>query len=219
MKRDALYSSLFDNAPVMMHSIDRAGRLVAVNKAWLEKLGYQRDEIIGRKSMFFLTEESRAYAESRALPKFFEAGNSTDVAYTFVKKNGEPLDVLLSAVSVKNPKGGFAHSVAMLVDVSASPVAAQQLGFTGRSGQVSEGRISHPSVPHIIARFETLVNREVQVLELLVGGMSNKQMAAELNLSPKTVEVYRGRLNKKMHARSFAELVRMAIVIGMGRFQ
>ena len=56
------------------------------------------------------------------------------------------------------------------------------------------------------------------MVELLVEGISNKQMATALNLSSKTVEVYRGRLNKKMQARSFAELVRMAIVVGVGTF-
>ena len=112
MKRDALYGSLLEIAPVIMHSIDRAGRLVAVNNAWLEKLGYRRSEVIGRKSTDFLTEESRVYAESSALPRFLK-----DVPFTFVRKSNESLKMLLSAVQVKNDAGEFAHATAVLIEV------------------------------------------------------------------------------------------------------
>ena len=45
---------IFESAPVMMHSIDRDGRIVAVNREWLKRLGYERDEVLGRKSIDFL---------------------------------------------------------------------------------------------------------------------------------------------------------------------
>ena len=78
----------------MMHSIDRTGRIVSVNDAWLSNLGYGRDEVIGRKSTSFLTRESRAYAEYSALPRFFEAGEAREIVYTYVKKNGETMNLL-----------------------------------------------------------------------------------------------------------------------------
>ena len=60
-------------------------------------------------------------------------------------------------------------------------------------------------------RFTTCTARELQVLDQLVGGASNKQVADALDISIKTVEVHRARLMEKTAARSFAELVRFAL--------
>ena len=58
--------------------------------------------------------------------------------------------------------------------------------------------------------FERLTHRERQVFVLVSSGMLNKQIAAHLDITEFTVQVHRGRVMKKMCARSFAALVRMA---------
>ncbi|MCP3867996.1 MAG: response regulator transcription factor [Gammaproteobacteria bacterium] len=57
-----------------------------------------------------------------------------------------------------------------------------------------------------------LTDREQQVLHLIVGGNMNKQIAATLCVSEKTVEVHRSRVMKKLEARSVAELVRAVLI-------
>jgi FixJ family two-component response regulator len=66
------------------------------------------------------------------------------------------------------------------------------------------------SLADLSARYRTLTEREREVLQLVVTGRANKQIAAELKLSLVTVKVHRGQVMRKMQAKSIAELVRMA---------
>ena len=63
--------------------------------------------------------------------------------------------------------------------------------------------------------YETLTSREREVMALVAAGLMNKQIAAELNISEVTVKVHRGHVMSKMGARSLAELVRMAGILGL----
>jgi FixJ family two-component response regulator len=71
------------------------------------------------------------------------------------------------------------------------------------------------SLAALKARYHELTERERQVMNLVVAGRVNKQIAAELGLSVVTVKVHRGQVMRKMLAKSVAELVRMADRLGL----
>ena len=64
-------------------------------------------------------------------------------------------------------------------------------------------------------RLAMLSNRERDVLEGLVAGRANKQIAFDLGISPRTVEIYRANLMTKMEAATLSDLVRMAVIAGI----
>jgi len=81
----------------------------------------------------------------------------------------------------------------------------QQAGSAKRQNERAE----------IEGRLATLSPRERDVLGGLVAGRANKQIAFELGISPRTVEIYRANLMDKMQAGSLSDLVRMALIVGM----
>ncbi|KAA0578505.1 response regulator transcription factor [Azospirillum sp. B21] len=83
---------------------------------------------------------------------------------------------------------------------------------------VSEQSASPPAVsapPEVLDRLAALTPREMDVLRWLVAGKSNKVIAFELSISPRTVEIHRARVMEKMRADSLPTLVRMAIAAGV----
>lgn len=93
------------------------------------------------------------------------------------------------------------------------------------SGNVMLDRIKNAVMQHGLARnqkaanndilqmMQTLTKREKQVMDFVVGGMHNKDIASELGISIKTVEVHRANVMSKMQAKSVADLVRMRLFI------
>jgi len=75
-----------------------------------------------------------------------------------------------------------------------------------------QDRIARSRRAEIVRRLGLLTHREREVLDLVVGGKANKEIAALLGLSPKTVEVHRSHVMEKMEASSVAELVRLTLV-------
>ena len=75
----------------------------------------------------------------------------------------------------------------------------------------SRKRDASAEAEYAIKLISLLTPREVEVLEQLVAGRSNKHTANELSISPRTVEIHRARIMDKLQARSLSDLVRTAI--------
>ncbi|MFQ5764558.1 MAG: PAS domain S-box protein [Rhodospirillales bacterium] len=121
------FRHIYENTPVMLHSIGKDGRLLSVSDYWLKVLGYERDEVLGQKAVKFMTKECARHVTTTTLPEFIMTGRYTDLPLQFVKKNGEVIDVLLSAVAERDEGGEFVRSLTVLIDVTERKLAEEAL--------------------------------------------------------------------------------------------
>jgi two-component system response regulator FixJ len=90
------------------------------------------------------------------------------------------------------------------------------IGMIEAAIQQAEPAARSEVVTHdIAARVATLSPRERQVMEGLIAGLSNKLIARDYDISPRTIEVYRANVMTKMQANSLSELVRLAMRAGL----
>ena len=92
------YEDLYHSTPAMLHTIDAEGRITDVSDHWLDKLAYEREEVIGRSILDFLSDESRSQLVG-GLREIIEAGDRKNVPRQMVTKGGEVLDVVMSATT------------------------------------------------------------------------------------------------------------------------
>jgi FixJ family two-component response regulator len=78
-------------------------------------------------------------------------------------------------------------------------------------------RESENTVSAMRVRYDSLTPREQEVIALVTAGLMNKQIAAEMDVSEITAKVHRGNVMRKMDAKSLADLVRMADLLGIRR--
>ncbi|AQR74856.1 response regulator FixJ [Sphingomonas sp. LM7] len=87
-------------------------------------------------------------------------------------------------------------------------LAAIRAAFAAQAGRDE----AHVERDRTLARLATLSHREREVMQGLVAGHANKVIAFDLEISARTVEVYRANVMTKMHAKSLSELVRMVTI-------
>jgi RNA polymerase sigma factor (sigma-70 family) len=134
--------------------------------------------------------------------------------YTELQNNGATMPVIFLtgfgdiSTSVRAIKSGA-------VDFLSKPVSDDALIGAIDAALETEARLRRErnELVELKACFERLTPREREILELIMAGRLNKQIARELGISEKTVKVHRGRVMAKMHARRVAQLVQSVLRI------
>lgn len=184
------YRLLYNKTPVMLHSIDREGRLLSVSDFWLDKLGYERSEVIGRDSTDFLTPESRERATKGILPEFVRTGTCKDIECQMVTKSGQVVDVLLSAIAEHGNTGDVIKSLAVMTDITDRKVVERQ--FVQAQKMESVGQLTG-GLAHDFNNLLGVIMGNLQLIERSVKGneKAEKRITAALGAVDKGAELTR----------------------------
>jgi PAS domain S-box-containing protein len=116
-RSEAAYRRLYTNAPAPQHSLDSEGRILEVSDFWLELLGFDRHEVLGRSIAEFLSPESvERFHAGRA--EFLACGEGRDEPFEFVKRSGEIVEALVSRRAERDASGHVVGTTAVLNDVT-----------------------------------------------------------------------------------------------------
>lgn len=124
---EAHYRELYRQTPAMLHTVDARGRVVHVSDRWLAKLGYKRDEVLGRLITDFMAEESRERLSDGRLEDIIAHGELENEPRTLVTKTGEIVEVLLSARAERDEQGNVVALLVASKDVTERNQAERQL--------------------------------------------------------------------------------------------
>ena len=170
------YRHIYHKTPVMLHSIDTQGRITRVSDHWVEIMGYRREEVIGEQLTRFFTRESRKFAINVIFPRFFSTGFCKDIPYTYVKKNQEQLDIMLSCYGVRNEEGNIIRSLAVSVDVTEKNLAQKDL-------QIAKEKLSQYSMDleeQVKKRTAQLENAQTHLKNLSKNIIASQEREKEL---------------------------------------
>jgi len=124
MSRNDDYQWLFRKAPVMATAIDKDGCYLDVNDAVERRLGYAREEMIGRRPFDFVTDETARRIQEEFRPALRRTGKLEKKPVSFVAKSGEVVDCMSDAIIEYDPEGRFVRTIAMYAEVTDQARAA-----------------------------------------------------------------------------------------------
>ena len=111
-------SRLYNNAPCGYHSLQSDGVIHHMNDTEIQWLGYERDEIVGKKKMWdILTPESRR-KHLKTFESFKKDQRTITLEYDFIRKDGSVLQTLVHATPVYDKEGNFVESSATVIDIT-----------------------------------------------------------------------------------------------------
>lgn len=125
VRADNKYRDLYRSTPAMLHTVDRNGHIATVTDHWLQKMGYQREEVVGRHIVDFYSEADRKRAKNRKDPEL--DGEFLNRKRQMVTKDGRVLDLVMSAVFHRDAEGRVRRRLVASKDVTERNRAEREL--------------------------------------------------------------------------------------------
>ena len=127
---DLKYRQLYRSTPAMLHTVDADGLVITATDHWLHKMGYTRDEVVGRPISDFFSEAFKKRMSSERLQALIIGGEFQNEERQMVTKSGQVLDLLTSAIAERNPSGDVERMLVASKDVTERNRAEKALRAT-----------------------------------------------------------------------------------------
>lgn len=198
-KIDFKYRQLYRSTPAMLHTVDAEGLLVTATNHWLNKMGYTREEVVGRPISDFFSEAYGRRIDSGELQRIISGGEFKNVERQMVTKSGQVLDLLTSSSTERNAAGEVERMLVASKDVTERNRAERELRATllenARLREELErerdylreevnvamnfGRIigRSPTLIHMLAQIEAVAQTPANVLILGESGVGKELVA------------------------------------------
>ena len=112
------YRTLYRSTPAMLHTVDGDGLLVTVTDHWLSKLGFRREEVLGRPITDFMSQaDQKKYADGK-LQELIAQGDFQNLERQMVTKDGRTIDLVMSAIGHRDETGNVDRMLVASKDVT-----------------------------------------------------------------------------------------------------
>ncbi len=198
-RADFRYRTLYRSTPAMLHTIDADGRIQTVTDHWLRKLGYERDEVIGRPIVDFYAKGDRSQFSNVPIAEVISRGDFNNVERQMATKDGKTLDIVMSAISHRDQRGNVDRLLVASKDITERNRAERKLRQTlAENARLREeleherdylreevsvamnfGRIvgKSPALRQMLKRVEAVANTPASVLVLGESGVGKELVA------------------------------------------
>jgi len=129
-RADWKYRQLYRATPAMLHTVDADGRVVTATDHWLQKMGYTRDEVVGRSIMDFYSNADRKRFAAGRLQDVISGGEFNNEERQMVTKSGQVLDLVMSAISDRDASGRVHQMLVASKDITQRNRAERKLRAT-----------------------------------------------------------------------------------------
>ena len=202
-RADWKYRQLYRATPAMLHTVDSQGCIVTVTDRWLQKMGYAREEVVGRSIADFYSNADRKRFVSGGLQKIISGGEFNNEERQLVTRTGELIDVVQSAISERDSAGRVHRMLVASKDVTERNRAERALRRTlAENARLREelererdylreevnvamnfGRIvgQSPALKHMLAQVEAVAQTPANVLILGESGVGKELVARAIH--------------------------------------
>jgi PAS domain S-box-containing protein len=197
------YRTLYRSTPAMLHTVDGDGLLITVTDHWLQKLGFRREEVLGRPITDFMSRaDQKKYADGR-LQALIADGDFQNLERQMVTRDGRTIDLVMSAIAHRDPDGNVDRMLVASKDVTERNRAERELRRTlAENARLREelelerdylreevnvalnfGRIvgTSPALRRMQKRIEAVANTPASVLIQGESGVGKELVAREIH--------------------------------------
>ena len=117
----------YQKTPAMLHSMDREGYLLYVSQSWLDALGYEREDVIGKDFFELVVDDNIDKLRKKHFDRLNDLGEVRDSNYLLRQKDGSSIAVAISEVAQRDADGRLTESLAVFNDLTNHRAAEERI--------------------------------------------------------------------------------------------